>query len=186
MLLLDLKKSGCMGKSTEWHRGFLLWNEWQKTCQVYHFSLNSHFFVFLQDSSPNTDSPHSKKLNQASLTAVRGLYFKNCESKQYQRLQKSREELPVFQYGNQILEQLNKHSVILIAGETGCGKSTQIPHYVLKVRNIDILCVICMSRKVIICLPLDTFISLWRGTTLRNNKKGRHKKKDLKAKKCVT
>jgi ATP-dependent RNA helicase A len=41
------------------------------------------------------------------------------------RLQE-RENLPVFAYRQQILEQIKKHNVILIRGATGCGKTTQV------------------------------------------------------------
>ncbi len=41
------------------------------------------------------------------------------------RLQQ-RQSLPVFNYRQQILEQIRKHNVILIRGATGCGKTTQV------------------------------------------------------------
>ena len=78
---------------------------------------------------------HHKKSSHDCPTAVRDIYLKNSESKKYKSLLKVREELPVFQYEGAILEQLKRQSVVLIAGETGCGKSTQIPHYILKVRR---------------------------------------------------
>jgi len=41
------------------------------------------------------------------------------------RLQE-RQNLPVFNYRQQILEQIKSHNVILIRGATGCGKTTQV------------------------------------------------------------
>jgi len=41
------------------------------------------------------------------------------------RLQE-RHNLPVFNYRQQILEQIKRHNVILIRGATGCGKTTQV------------------------------------------------------------
>lgn len=35
--------------------------------------------------------------------------------------------LPVNEYEDQILENIRKHQVVIITGETGSGKSTQIP-----------------------------------------------------------
>ena len=87
----------------------------------------------MQESNSNTDSQQNKRYLLDNTASVRDLYLKNCKSKKYKSLVKSREELPVFQYESAILEKLRKHNVILIAGETGCGKSTQIPHYILKV-----------------------------------------------------
>ncbi|CAF1221606.1 unnamed protein product, partial [Adineta steineri] len=42
-----------------------------------------------------------------------------------------RQNLPVFTYRQQILEQIKNHNVILIRGATGCGKTTQIPQYII-------------------------------------------------------
>ncbi|KTF85608.1 hypothetical protein cypCar_00011466 [Cyprinus carpio] len=40
--------------------------------------------------------------------------------------------LPVFQHRQQVLEALRRHRVLVIAGETGSGKSTQIPQFILE------------------------------------------------------
>lgn len=42
-----------------------------------------------------------------------------------------REQLPVFQHRHHILEVLQRHPVVVVAGETGSGKSTQIPQFLL-------------------------------------------------------
>ena len=46
-------------------------------------------------------------------------------------LQAEREQLPVFQHRQRVLEALQRHRVVVIAGETGSGKSTQIPQFML-------------------------------------------------------
>lgn len=38
-----------------------------------------------------------------------------------------RQKLPVFQYRNHILYLLEKYQTLVLIGETGCGKSTQVP-----------------------------------------------------------
>uniref|UniRef100_A0A7N8XEV9 ATP-dependent RNA helicase DHX29 n=1 Tax=Mastacembelus armatus TaxID=205130 RepID=A0A7N8XEV9_9TELE len=43
-----------------------------------------------------------------------------------------REQLPVFQHRNRVLEALQRHPVVVVAGETGSGKSTQIPQFLLE------------------------------------------------------
>lgn len=40
-------------------------------------------------------------------------------------------ELPVMAHKERILELVNNHSVIIIEGETGCGKSTKVPQFIL-------------------------------------------------------
>lgn len=48
------------------------------------------------------------------------------------RLLPERQWLPVFQHRVQVLEALRRHRVVVIAGETGSGKSTQIPQFILE------------------------------------------------------
>lgn len=42
------------------------------------------------------------------------------------------EQLPIFEHKLAILESLETSRVIIIQGETGCGKSTQVPKYILQ------------------------------------------------------
>lgn len=44
-------------------------------------------------------------------------------------LTSQRQKLPVFQYRNHILYLLEKYQTLILIGETGCGKSTQVPQY---------------------------------------------------------
>lgn len=48
------------------------------------------------------------------------------------RLLPERQRLPVFQHRARVLEALQRHRVVVIAGETGSGKSTQIPQFILE------------------------------------------------------
>lgn len=42
-----------------------------------------------------------------------------------------RKQLPVKNFEDAILEAVNCSSVIIIRGQTGCGKTTQVPQYIL-------------------------------------------------------
>ncbi|XP_075242824.1 ATP-dependent RNA helicase A protein-like isoform X2 [Convolutriloba macropyga] len=61
---------------------------------------------------------------------------KVCHS-QYVDMCHNRRELPVFEYRERLLSMIRDNSVILVKGETGCGKTTQIPQFILEdyVRN---------------------------------------------------
>ena len=43
-----------------------------------------------------------------------------------------REELPIMEHCETILELIADHQVVCIQGETGCGKSSQVPQFILK------------------------------------------------------
>ncbi|XP_034512125.1 ATP-dependent RNA helicase DHX29 isoform X2 [Ailuropoda melanoleuca] len=66
------------------------------------------------------------------LEPVRNLFRKLRSTPKYQRLLKERQQLPVFKHRNSIVETLKRHRVVVVAGETGSGKSTQVPHFLLE------------------------------------------------------
>nr|XP_054507732.1 ATP-dependent RNA helicase DHX29 isoform X2 [Agelaius phoeniceus] len=72
-----------------------------------------------------------------NLEPSRNLFKKLQSSSRYQRLMKEREELPVFKHRYSIVETLKKHRVVVVAGETGSGKSTQVPHFLLEDLLLD-------------------------------------------------
>ncbi|GAB5359363.1 hypothetical protein AAMO2058_000537600 [Amorphochlora amoebiformis] len=51
--------------------------------------------------------------------------------KDYQKMKGYRENLPAFKEKQRIVKTLNESRVLVISGETGCGKSTQIPQFLL-------------------------------------------------------
>ncbi|OQS04031.1 ATP-dependent RNA helicase [Thraustotheca clavata] len=59
-------------------------------------------------------------------------YKQRMTSSKYQSFVPGRKELPIAAFQNEIVSSLQQHNVVLISGETGCGKSTQVPHYLLQ------------------------------------------------------
>lgn len=49
-----------------------------------------------------------------------------------QKLLLFRETLPSYKKRDVILNAISENQVILVCGETGCGKTTQIPQYILE------------------------------------------------------
>ncbi|XP_049593845.1 ATP-dependent RNA helicase DHX29 [Syngnathus scovelli] len=66
-----------------------------------------------------------------ALRTARGLLMNLRTSPLALRLLADREQLPVFQQRQRVLEALQRHRVVVVAGETGSGKSTQIPQFLL-------------------------------------------------------
>jgi ATP-dependent RNA helicase DHX29 len=50
----------------------------------------------------------------------------------YQRMLPGRMTLPMFDFKNIAVTAVDKNQVIILCGETGCGKSTQLPAYILE------------------------------------------------------
>ncbi|KAG0263893.1 hypothetical protein BG011_007847 [Mortierella polycephala] len=48
------------------------------------------------------------------------------------KLFEKRKDLPIFQFRDQLLTLLKGHQVLIVSGETGCGKSTQVPQYLVE------------------------------------------------------
>ncbi|MCO5611904.1 hypothetical protein L7F22_066163 [Adiantum nelumboides] len=47
------------------------------------------------------------------------------------KITQERAKLPIAKFKNEIVSTIQKNQVVLIAGETGCGKTTQVPQYIL-------------------------------------------------------
>lgn len=87
------------------------------------------------------------------------LYLDFCQKEKFKKLKQLRTQqsnLPVFKYKQTILETIKSNQVTLIAGDTGCGKSTQIPRYLIEngCKNIA-----CTQPRRIACMSLAKRVS---------------------------
>ncbi|XP_053390131.1 ATP-dependent DNA/RNA helicase DHX36-like, partial [Mercenaria mercenaria] len=53
------------------------------------------------------------------------------ENLAYQRMQKFRQKLPSYNDRRKIVNMIHANQVVVLSGETGCGKTTQVPQYIL-------------------------------------------------------
>jgi hypothetical protein len=61
------------------------------------------------------------------------LQFQSSQNKEIQqKISTQRRSLPIYQHKNEILSLIANNQVILISGETGSGKTTQLPSYILE------------------------------------------------------
>ncbi|CAI5534421.1 unnamed protein product [Closterium sp. Naga37s-1] len=61
------------------------------------------------------------------------------------QITQKRQSLPIMAYREEITRAIERHQVVLIVGETGCGKTTQVPQFILdhewgKGRRCRVLC----------------------------------------------
>ena len=78
-----------------------------------------------------------------------------------------RMKLPVFEWKGALLDALDKNQVVVIQGETGCGKTTQVPHYVLEAAaEAGRPCnVVCTQPRRISAIGVATRVAEERGET---------------------
>lgn len=69
------------------------------------------------------------------------------------RLRKAQADLPVAKYKAEIVAAVQNRPVVLIAGDTGCGKSTQIPQYLYQAAGYQSIC--CTQPRRIACISLS-------------------------------
>ena len=60
---------------------------------------------------------------------VKALWASKLSASSYQHMLSSRMSLPIWNFKNQLLDAIMNNSVVIICGETGCGKSTQVPAF---------------------------------------------------------
>lgn len=95
------------------------------------------FFIKLKDSiNKGKSKTRAKKLSRMDVVRKEGellrhslILFQNFQSKKTanmrEKIEENRAALPVTPFASAIVQTLRKHRVLLIAGDTGCGKSTQ-------------------------------------------------------------
>ncbi|CAB1352125.1 unnamed protein product [Coregonus sp. 'balchen'] len=85
-----------------------------------------------EEEDPGKTITPKERCGGAAEAAARALLLKLRGSALSRRLQTEREQLPVFQHRVRVMEALCRNRVVVVAGETGSGKSTQIPQFILE------------------------------------------------------
>jgi ATP-dependent RNA helicase DHX29 len=89
----------------------------------------------------NRDSPRpgssrnmspSKEAIASRSNELMGIWHRVRSTHSYQRMLVSRMNLPMFGFREVALAAIDRNQVVILCGETGCGKSTQLPSYVLE------------------------------------------------------
>ncbi|XP_063433122.1 probable ATP-dependent RNA helicase DHX34 isoform X3 [Mytilus trossulus] len=104
------------------------------------------------------DADVSRDLTKHRVKQFRNIlihYVDFLQKQKFAKLKKiktDQENLPIFQYKQMIQGMVQRHQVVVVAGDTGCGKSTQTPQYLLEAGFTKIA---CTQPRRIACISLS-------------------------------
>lgn len=89
------------------------------------------------NKEPTVADWHQWQANSLSPTTVRSddlkaLWASKLSTPSYQHMLTSRMSLPIWNFKDELLNAITDNQVVIICGETGCGKSTQVPAFILE------------------------------------------------------
>lgn len=90
----------------------------------------------------NTSNIQVERLNEAE----NDLELAKFNTHDEMSIDVQRQQLPIFKYRNQVLYALETHRVVVVIGETGSGKSTQLPQYLMESGWTDSTHSICVTE----------------------------------------
>ncbi|KAM0248259.1 hypothetical protein ACHAQJ_009525 [Trichoderma viride] len=84
-------------------------------------------------SSEATESGHVERSKHfESDESLKKIWASKSSRKKYGFMLQSRVQLPMWKFKDEVLNAVDNNQVIIICGETGCGKSTQVPAFLLE------------------------------------------------------
>ncbi|MCL7032494.1 hypothetical protein MKW94_002396 [Papaver nudicaule] len=105
----------------------------------------------------------------------RNLHFRDRqqawkESAEGKRMIEFRESLPAYKEKDALLRAISQNQVVVVSGETGCGKTTQLPQYILEseieVANGSACNIICTQPRRISAMAVSERVAAERGEKL--------------------
>lgn len=99
-------------------------------------------------------------------------------SSKFNKYLEVRQNLPCYEKLSEILETIWNNQITLVSGETGCGKTTQIPQYILDKCIMDgdgsITRIICTQPRRISAIAVSERVAEERGEDVGQNSVGYH------------
>lgn len=81
---------------------------------------------------PGTSQPEAEGASGGSSAALTAIWDSKASTTSFQQMLKSRTALPIWDFKHELLDAIQSSQVVIICGETGCGKSTQVPAFILE------------------------------------------------------
>ncbi|KAK1253156.1 hypothetical protein MKX08_004343 [Trichoderma sp. CBMAI-0020] len=84
-------------------------------------------------SSDGIESGHAERTKHIEIDEnLKKMWALKSSRKKYEAMLQSRVQLPMWKFKGEVLNAVDNNQVIIICGETGCGKSTQVPAFLLE------------------------------------------------------
>ncbi|KAL4367098.1 hypothetical protein GQ457_05G017000 [Hibiscus cannabinus] len=119
------------------------------------------------------DDIFSKPLMSATEIAekVKSLASKRETNPNLRQINEERSKLPIAGFGDAITSAVESHQVILISGETGCGKTTQVPQFLLDYMwgRGEACKILCTQPRRISATSVSERIAYERGESIGEN-----------------
>uniref|UniRef100_A0A1J3IMI5 Putative ATP-dependent RNA helicase YTHDC2 n=1 Tax=Noccaea caerulescens TaxID=107243 RepID=A0A1J3IMI5_NOCCA len=113
-----------------------------------------------------------KSSSEEILEKVASLSSRLRKDKALQEISKLRSKLPITSFRDAITSAVESNQVILISGETGCGKTTQVPQYLLDhmwSNKRETCKIVCTQPRRISAMSVSERISCERGENIGEN-----------------
>ncbi|KAK6264659.1 hypothetical protein SCA6_020093 [Theobroma cacao] len=78
---------------------------------------------------PGTEKPRLLDDEEGGVLFLSSSFSSSSSGYGYASIEKQRQRLPVYKYRTSILYLVESHATTIVVGETGSGKTTQIPQY---------------------------------------------------------
>ncbi|KAK9669170.1 hypothetical protein RND81_13G113200 [Saponaria officinalis] len=83
-----------------------------------------------------------------------------------EKLQEDRKTLPIYPYRDKLLEAVSEHQILIIVGETGSGKTTQIPQYLHEAGYTKVGKIGCTQPRRVAAMSVSARVSEEMGVKL--------------------
>ncbi|CAO3643232.1 unnamed protein product [Mucor hiemalis] len=117
-----------------------------------------------------TNSTHKVK-DKKMFNRVQNNFKSRLDKPEYLAMKEKRDDLPIAAYRQEIIELVKNNQVLIISGETGCGKSTQVPQFLAEdilVNNQGGGSVVCTQPRRISAMSIANRVSTEMGDKPRS------------------
>ncbi|KAM0343085.1 hypothetical protein ACHAPU_008833 [Fusarium lateritium] len=98
---------------------------------IIHGAFRGRGVKHVNDSGDDGGHDRSRQ-NTTNGEQYRRIWSEKSSTRKFQTMLQSRMQLPMWSFREQVLAAVDNNQVVIVCGETGCGKSTQVPSFLLE------------------------------------------------------